>query len=130
MGELMSEDKKSVATTKFEKKLIQDQYNTNVAFYVHINEFNNSVRAEIDKHIGEVFYFLRGIDWNFDSYGVEKSGSRGNNIVCYFILRSADVKKLQKLFVDYFKEYDNAVKITCSVTKYEKIDEEFFELDL
>lgn len=126
----MSEDKKSVATTKFEKKLIQDQYNTNVAFYVHINEFNNSVRAEIDKHIGEVFYFLRGIDWNFDSYGVEKSGSRGNNIVCYFILRSADVKKLQKLFVDYFKEYDNAVKITCSVTKYEKIDEEFFELDL
>ncbi len=124
----MSGEIKTIAETKFEKKLVQEKYNTNVAFYVHINEFGNSVRAEIENHIAEVFYFLRGIDWNFDSYGVEKSGSRGNDIVCYFILRSADVEKLQKLFRDYFKDYNNAVKITCSVTKYEKVDEIFFEL--
>jgi len=126
----MNNDMKPVAQTKFEKKLVQDKYNTNVAFYVHINEFNNSVREEIDKKIAEIFYFMRGIDWNFDSYGVEKPGSRGNDIVCYFILRSADIEKLQKLFVDYFKDYNNAIKITCSVTKYEKIDEGFFELDI
>jgi len=126
----MSGEIQSVATTKFEKKLIQDEINNNVAFYVHIKEFDNDVRAEIEKHIAEVFYFLRGIDWNFDSYGVEKSGSRGNDVLCYFILRSADVEKLQKLFIEYFKEYKNAVSITCSVTKYEKKEEIFFELNL
>ena len=38
--------------------------------------------------------------------------------------------KHQKLFVDEFKDYDNAIKITCSVAKYEKIEESFFELEI
>jgi len=126
----MSIEKKSVATTQFEKKLTQEKYNINVAFYIHIKEFNNNVVEEIEKKIDDVFYFLKGIDWNFDSFGTEKAGSRGTDILCYFILRSADVEKLQKLFISYLKDYDNAVKITCSVAKYEKIDEEFFELDV
>ncbi len=120
----------SKTSSKFEKKLVQEKYNTNVAFYVHIKEFDNSVHEEINNRIGDVFYFLKGIDWNFDSFGVEKAGSRGNDILCYFILRSADVAKLQKLFMQYLKDYENAVKITCSVAKYEKTQEEFFELDL
>jgi len=130
IGDSMSGEVKQIATTQFEKKLIQDQHNTNVAFYVHIKQFDNNVIAEIKKHIGEVFYFLRGIDWSFDSYGVEESRTRGNDVLCYFILRSADVPKLQKLFREYFKEYDNAVEITCSVTKYEKVEEKFFKLTL
>jgi len=130
LGDSMSGEVKQVATSNFEKKLVQDQHNTNVAFYVHVKKFDNDVTAEIKKHIGEVFYFLRGIDWSFDSFGVEETRTRGNDVVCYFILRSADVPKLQKLFKDYFKDYGNAVKITCSVTKYEKVEESFFELTL
>lgn len=118
------------ASTEFEKKLVQEKYNTNVAFYIHIKEFNNDVHEEIEKRINDVFYFLKGIDWNFDSFGVEKAGSRGTDVLCYFILRTADVEKLQKLFTQYLKDYDNAVKITCSVAKYEKIEEEFFELEV
>ncbi len=126
----MSIENKSEAITEFEKKLVQEKYNTNVAFYIHIKEFDNSVQVDIQKRIGDVFYFIKGIDWNFDSFGVEKAGSRGRDILCYFILRSSDVEKLQKLFAQYLKDYENAVKITCSVAKYEKIEEEFFELDL
>ncbi len=126
----MSIENKSEAITEFEKKLVQEKYNTNVAFYIHIKEFDNNVREDIQKRIGDVFYFIRGIDWNFDSFGVEKAGSRGTDILCYFILRSTDVEKLQKLFTQYLKDYSNAVKITCSVAKYEKTEEEFFELDL
>ena len=126
----MSDENISEAFSEFEEKLVQEKYNTNVAFYIHIKEFDNNAREEIDKRIGDVFYFLKGIDWNFDSFGVEKAGSRGNDILCYFILRAADVAKLQKLFMQYLKDYENAVKITCSVAKYEKTQEEFFELDL
>jgi len=126
----MSAENKTVAITKTEKKLVQGTCNTNVAFYIHINEFNNNTRDELEKKIGEVFYFLRGIDWNFDSFGVEKAGSRGNDVLCYFILRTADVEKLKKLFVDYLKDYHNAIKITCSVAKYEKKEETFFELEV
>lgn len=126
----MSEENKTVTSTKFEEKLIQESYNTNVAFYVHVKEFNNDIREEIEKKIDDVFYFLKGIDWKFDSFGVEKAGLREKDILCYFILRSADVEKLKKLFVEYLKDYDNAVKVTCSVAKYEKIEEEFFELNI
>jgi len=126
----MSAENKTVAITEFEKKLVQENNNINVAFYVHINEFSNNTRDELEKKIGDVFYFLKGIDWSFDSYGVEKAGSRGKDILCYFILRTADVEKLQKLFVEYLKDYENAIKITCSVAKYEKKEESFFELDV
>jgi len=124
----MSTEITSVATTEFEKKLVQDKYNVNVAFYVHIKEFDNHVRDEVKKLIDDVFYFVKGIDWKFDSFGVEKAGSRGTDILCYFILRDADVKKLQKLFSDHLKDYENIVKVTCSVAKYEKIEEQYFEL--
>ena len=45
------------AETMFEKKLIQNEYNVNVAFYVHLKEFNNSVREELNKRLEEVCFF-------------------------------------------------------------------------
>ena len=126
----MSTEIESVATTEFEKKLVQDADNVNVAFYVHIKQFDNNVRDEVLKVIEDVFYFVKGIDWKFDSFGVEKAGSRGTDILCYYIVRDADVKKLQKLFADHLKDYENIVKVTCSVAKYEKKEEVYFELDI
>jgi hypothetical protein len=113
-----------------EEKLVQSQFNINVAFYVHLKAYNNDVREELEKRISEVFFFTRGIDWKFDSFGIEKTGSRGTEILGYFIFRAVELEKLQKLFVDEFKDYDNAIKITCSVAKYEKIEESFFELNI
>ncbi|TLS81204.1 hypothetical protein FD722_20450, partial [Photobacterium damselae subsp. damselae] len=66
----------------------------------------------------------------FDSFGIEKAGSRGTDILGYFIFRANDVVKLQKLFRDEFRDYDNAIKISCSVAKYQKTEEVFFELDV
>ncbi|PHO12129.1 hypothetical protein CPG38_09360 [Malaciobacter marinus] len=114
--------------TKSEKKLVQQQFNTNVAFYVHLKEYNSSVREELIRRIEEVFFFAKGIDWKFDSFGIEKAGSRGTNILGYFIFRSADAKKLQDFFIQEFKDYNNALKITCSIAKYEKVDEKFFQI--
>ncbi len=116
------------AETKFEKKLIQDQYNVNVAFYVHLKEYNNNVRTELEKRISEVFFFSKGVDWKFDSFGIEKAGSRGKNVLGYFIFRTANLTELKKLFIENFKDYDNAEKISCSVAEYQKINETFFEL--
>jgi hypothetical protein len=48
----------------------------------------------------------------------------------FFIFRTAEVEKLKKLFTDEFKDYSNAIKISCSVAKYEKISEEFFEIEV
>ena len=45
------------AKTELEEKIIQNEYNINVAFYVHLKEFNNSVREELHKRIEEVFFF-------------------------------------------------------------------------
>jgi hypothetical protein len=118
------------AQTKFEKKLIQDEYNVNVAFYVHLKEFNNNVRADLEKYIAEVFFYAKGVDWKFDSFGIEKAGSRGTNILSYFIFRTSNLTELKKLFIENFKDYDNALKITCSVAEYKKINETFFELDI
>ena len=118
------------AETKFEKKLIQDQYNVNVAFYIHLKEYNNNVRAELEKRIGEVFFFSKGVDWKFDSFGIEKAGSRGKDVLGYFIFRTANLTELKKLFLENFKDYDNAQKITCSVAEYQKINETFFELEV
>ena len=112
------------------EKLVQSQFNINVAFYVHLKAYNNSVREELEKRLSEVFFFTRGIDWKFDSFGIEKTGSRGTEVLGYFIFRAVELEKLQKLFVDEFKDYDNAIKITCSVAKYEKIEESFFELEI
>lgn len=126
----MSAEIKSIATTEFEKKLVQDIYNVNVAFYIHIKQFDNDVRDEILKLIEDVFYFVKDVDWKFDSFGVEKAGSRGTDILCYYIVRDADVEKLQKLFSDHLKDYENIVKVTCSVAKYDKKEEVFFELDI
>ena len=112
-----------------QEKLVQSQFNINVAFYVHLKAYNNSVREELEKRLSEVFFFTRGIDWKFDSFGIEKTGSRGTEVLGYFIFRAVELEKLQKLFVDEFKDYDNAIKITCSVAKYEKIEESFFELE-
>ena len=113
-----------------QEKLVQSQFNINVAFYVHLKAYNNSVREELEKRLSEVFFFTRGIDWKFDSFGIEKTGSRGTEVLGYFIFRAVELDKLQKLFVDEFKDYDNAIKITCSVAKYEKIEESFFELEI
>lgn len=116
--------------TPSQEKLVQSPYNTNVAFYVHLKSFNNSVREELEKRITEVFFFTRGVDWKFDSFGIEKAGSRGTEILGYFIFRAVEVEKLQKLFLDEFKNYDNAIKITCSIAKYEKVEESFIEFDI
>lgn len=116
------------AETKFEKKLVQDEYNVNVAFYVHLKEFNNNVRDELKQRIEEVFFFSKGVEWKFDSFGIEKTGSRGKNVLGYFIFRTANLTELKKLFIENFEDYDNAEKITCSVAEYEKINETFFEL--
>ena len=112
------------------KKLVQEKYNVNVAFYVHLKEFNNNVRDELKKRVEEVFFYSKGVEWKFDSFGIEKAGSRGQNILGYFIFRTANLTELKKLFLEYFKDYDNALKITCSVAEYEKINETFFELDV
>ena len=116
--------------TKEEKKLVQDESNVNVAFYVQLKSFNDNVRKELKQRSQEVFFFSKGVDWKFDSFGIEKAGSRGTTILGYFIFRTSNVEKLKKLFLAEFKDYDNASKITCSVAKYEKIEETFFELEL
>lgn len=116
--------------TEFEKKLAQENYNVNVAFYVHLKEYNNSVRDELQKRLDEVFLFSKGVEWKFDSYGIEKAGSRGKNILGYFIFRTANITDLEKLFLKEFSDYENAIKITCSVAEYKKIDEKFFEVKL
>ena len=113
-----------------QEKLVQSQFNINVAFYVHLKAYNNDVRDELEKRLSEVFFFSKGIDWKFDSFGIEKTGSRGTEVLGYFIFRAVELEKLQKLFVDEFKDYDNAIKISCSISKYEKIEESFFELEI
>ena len=110
--------------------LVQSEYNCNVAFYIHLKEFNQGVRDELEKRISEVFFFSRGVNWKFDSFGIEKAGERKNEILGFFIFRTAEVEKLKKLFLQEFKDYPNAVKISCSVAKYQKVCEEFFELDI
>lgn len=130
LGERMSAEIKSQAQSKFEQKLVQEKFNINVAFYVHLKAFDNNTRKELKAKIEEVFFFTKGVDWKFDSFGIEKSGSRGTDVLGYFIFRACDEKKLQKLFMDEFKDYANALKITCSVAKYEKVDEQFFELEI
>lgn len=117
-------------TTPEQEKLVQSQFNTNVAFYVHLKAYDNHVREELEKRLGEVFFFSRGIDWKFDSFGIEKTGSRGTEILGYFIFRAIEVEKLQKLFIEEFKDYENAIRISCSVSKYEKVEESFFELEI
>ncbi len=116
--------------TTYEKKLTQEKYNVNVAFYVHLKEYTNTVREELEKRLEEVFFYSRGVEWKFDSFGIEKAGSRNKNIVGYFIFRTANVNELKKLFLEYFKDYENAVKITCSIAEYQKINESFFELEV
>ena len=113
-----------------QEKLVQSQFNTNVAFYVHLKAYDNKVREDLEKRITEVFFFTRGVDWKFDSFGIEKAGSRGTEVLGYFIFRAVETEKLQKLFVEEFKDYDNAIKITCSVAKYEKVEESFFDLEV
>ena len=119
-----------IPETTFEKKLIQDKYNVNVAFYVHLKAFNDSVRSELEKRLEEVFFYSKGFDWKFDSFGIEKAGSRNKNVLGYFIFRTANITELKKLFLEYFKDYSNALKITCSVAEYQKINETFFEIDV
>jgi len=114
----------------FEEKLLQEKYNINVAFYVHLKEYNNKVRGELQKRLEEVFFYSKGIEWKFDSFGIEKKGSRSKNILGYFIFRTANLTELKKLFLEYFEDYDNAVKIICSVAEYKKINETFFQLDV
>lgn len=116
--------------TEFEKKLVQEKYNVNVAFYVHLKEYNNSVRDELLKRVEDVFFFSKGVEWKFDSFGIEKAGSRGKDILGYFIFRTTNISDLEKLFLNEFKDYKNASKITCSVAEYQKIQEKFFEVNL
>jgi hypothetical protein len=114
----------------YEERLSQESYNINVAFYIHLKEYNNSVRDELEKRLSEVFLFSKGVEWKFDSFGIEKAGSRGKDILGYFIFRTANISDLQKLFAKEFGDYKNASKITCSVAEYKKIDEKFFEVEL
>jgi len=126
-------DKKDIIEkpkTNFEKKLIQEKYNVNVAFYIHLKQYHNGVREELLSRLEEVFFYSKGVDWKFDSFGIEKAGSRSKDVLGYFIFRTANITELKKLFLEYFKDYDNAKKITCSVAEYEKINEKFFELDI
>ncbi len=116
--------------TEYEKKLAQETYNINVAFYIHLKEYNNKVRDELEKRLSEVFLFSKGVEWKFDSFGIEKAGSRGKDILGYFIFRTTNISDLQKLFTKEFADYKNASKITCSVAEYKKIDEKFFEVEL
>lgn len=118
------------AQTEDQEKLVQSKFNTNVAFYIHLKAYNNQVREELENRLREVFFFTRGIDWKFDSFGIEKAGTRKDEILGYFIFRTADVEKLKSLFLQEFKDYENAYKITCSVAKYQKVEEEFFELEV
>ena len=124
-GEILNQ-----ASTPVLEKLVQEEFNTNVAFYVQLKQYNDDVRFELLKRVEEVFFFSKGVHWKFDSFGIEKAGSRGTEVLGYFIFRTADVEKLKKLFIDEFKCYDNAVKISCSVAKYQKTEEVFFELDV
>ncbi len=117
------------AETKYEKKLVQDEYNVNVAFYIHLKSFNGEVKKELNKRIEEVFFFSKGVDWSFDSFGIEKTGSRGSKVLGYFVFRTTNVSDLQKLFLQEFKDYENALKITCSIAEYKKVKEEFFNLE-
>ncbi|XPV68700.1 MAG: hypothetical protein ACNI25_15530 [Halarcobacter sp.] len=117
-------------TSSFEKKLVQEKYNVNIAFYVHLKEYNNTVREELEKRLAEVFFYSKGVDWKFDSFGIEKSGSRSKNLLGYFIFRTSNISELKKLFLEYFEDYNNALKITCSIAEYEKISETFFELEV
>lgn len=126
-------DKKDIIEkpkTNFEKKLIQEKYNVNVAFYIHLKQYHNGVREELLSRLEEVFFYSKGVDWKFDSFGIEKAGSRSKDVLGYFIFRTANITELKKLFLEYFKDYENAQKITCSVAEYQKIDEKFFELDV
>jgi len=116
--------------TKFEKKLVQDAYNVNVGFYVHLKEYNNSVREELERRLQEVFFYSKEFEWKFDSFGIEKSGKRSKNVLGFFIFRTTNITELKKLFKEYFEDYDNAIKITCSIAEYKKINETFFELDV
>ena len=126
----MSQENIEIAQTESQKKLVQEEFNVNVAFYIHLKTFNDSTRKELKQRIKEVFFFSKGIHWKFDSFGIEKAGSRGTDILGYFVFRTSNVEKLKKLFLSEFKDYENASKITCSVAKYEKINETFFELEL
>ncbi|WP_320035496.1 hypothetical protein [Halarcobacter sp.] len=117
-------------STKFGKKLVQEKYNVNVAFYIHLKEYHNGVREELEARIEEVFFYSKGVDWKFDSFGIEKAGSRSKDVLGYFIFRTANITELKKLFLEYFKDYQNAHKITCSVAEYQKINEKFFELEV
>lgn len=112
------------------ESLTQSEFNCNVAFKIHLKEFNQNVRDELEKRISEVFFFTRGVDWQFDSFGIEKAGERKSNILGYFIFRATDIEKLKKLFLQEFKDYSNATKISCSVSTYQKVDEEFFEIEV
>ena len=59
-----------------QEKLVQSQFNTNVAFYVHLKAYDNKVREDLEKRLTEVFFFTKGVDWKFDSFGIEKAGER------------------------------------------------------
>jgi len=125
----MSQENIEIAQTPNQKKLVQDEFNVNVAFYIHLKSFDDNTRSELKQRIKEVFFFSKGIHWKFDSFGIEKPGSRTTDILGYFIFRSSNVEKLKKLFLSEFKDYENASKITCSVSKYQKIEETSFELE-
>ena len=42
--------------TQEQEKLIQSEFNTNVAFYVHLKAFDNKVRKRVRKRLQEVFF--------------------------------------------------------------------------
>ena len=86
------------------------------------------MRTELQKRLEEVFLYAKGVEWKFDSFGIEKAGARSLDILGYFVFKTTNVEKLQKLFLKEFIDYENAQKISCSVAVYEKVEEKFFEI--
>ena len=116
-------------TNEEQEKLIQSQFNINVAFYVHLKAYNNSVREELERRLSEVFFFSKGIDWKFDSFGIEKTGSRGCEVLGYFIFRAVELEKLQKIIEDETKINltKNKERIQSAITLH-KIEDIFSSL--
>ncbi len=106
--------------------LIQSEFNCNVAFYIHLKEFNQNVEMNSKKELVKFSSSQKVWIGSFDSFGIGESlEKRRTWYFRIFYLRAAEVERLKKLFMDEFKDYSNAIKISCSVAKYQKTCEEF-----
>lgn len=110
------------------ESLTQSEFNCNVAFKIHLKEFNQNVRDELEKRISEVFFFTRGVDWQFDSFGIEKAGERKSNILGYFIFRATDIEKLKSYFYKSLKIIQMLQKFHVRLQLIKKLMKSFLRL--